>query len=204
MIEILALSRLLQQFGPLLGRPRVDTLKGSRHSNMKELRFAATDGEWRIAFAFDTRRGDAILKVAGDKSGGGEKRLYRGADPQGGSIRLAPIWPSLKEGKAVTMATNVEDVDLRKLSPAQAQEEWRREPRRLSRRGDRPCANCGTRGNSRRFDGQSRWAQRRTARPSRGSKSAAIYCCQHCGRPSKPWAVIYRWSPSSPIVRRSF
>lgn len=44
-IEILALSRLLQQFGPQPGRPRVDTLKGSRHANMKELRFAARDGE---------------------------------------------------------------------------------------------------------------------------------------------------------------
>jgi hypothetical protein len=31
-------SRLLQQFGPQLGRPRVDTLKDSRHGNMKELR----------------------------------------------------------------------------------------------------------------------------------------------------------------------
>jgi hypothetical protein len=75
-IEILALSRLLQQFGPQLGRPRVDTLKGSRHPNMKELRFAAADGEWRVAFAFDTKR-NAILLVAGDKSGGGEKRFYR-------------------------------------------------------------------------------------------------------------------------------
>ena len=43
--EILALSRLLQQFGPQLGRPRVDTLNGSRHANMKELRFSAADGE---------------------------------------------------------------------------------------------------------------------------------------------------------------
>jgi len=30
---------LLQEFGPQLGRPRVDTLKGSRYANMKELRF---------------------------------------------------------------------------------------------------------------------------------------------------------------------
>src|SRR6266498_1291731 len=74
--EILALSRLLQQFGPQLGRPRVDTLKGSRHSNMKELRFSAADGEWRVAFAFDTKR-KAILLVAGDKSGTSEKRFYR-------------------------------------------------------------------------------------------------------------------------------
>jgi hypothetical protein len=74
--EILALSRLLQRFGPQLGRPRVDTLKGSRHANMKELRFSATGGEWRVAFAFDPKR-KAILLVAGDKSGGSERRFYR-------------------------------------------------------------------------------------------------------------------------------
>ena len=74
--EILALSRLLQHFGPQLGRPRVDTLNGSRHANMKELRFSAVDGEWRVAFAFDTKR-KAILLVAGDKSGVSEKRFYR-------------------------------------------------------------------------------------------------------------------------------
>jgi hypothetical protein len=75
-LEILALSRLLQTFGPQLGRPRVDTLKGSRHTNMKELRFSATNGEWRVAFAFDPRR-KAILLVAGDKSGGSEKMFYK-------------------------------------------------------------------------------------------------------------------------------
>ncbi len=74
--EILALARLLQQFGPQLGRPRVDTLKGSSHANMKELRFDAADGVWRVAFAFDPKR-KAILLVAGDKSGVSEKKLYR-------------------------------------------------------------------------------------------------------------------------------
>jgi len=74
--EILALSLLLQRFGPQLGRPRVDTLKGSRHANMKELRFSAAGGEWRVAFAFDPKR-RAILLVAGDKSGIGERRFYR-------------------------------------------------------------------------------------------------------------------------------
>lgn len=74
--EILALSRLLQQFGPQLGRPRVDRLKGSRHARMKELRFSAAHGEWRVAFAFDTKR-KAILLVAGDKLGVSEKRFYR-------------------------------------------------------------------------------------------------------------------------------
>jgi hypothetical protein len=73
--EILAHSRLLQEYGPQLGRPRVDTLNGSCHANMKELRFHAADGVWRVAFAFDTRR-HAILLVAGDKSGGSEKRFY--------------------------------------------------------------------------------------------------------------------------------
>jgi hypothetical protein len=74
--EILALARFLQQVGPQLGRPRVDTLKGSRHANMKELRFSAADGEWRVAFAFDPKR-RAVLLVAGDKSGISEKRFYR-------------------------------------------------------------------------------------------------------------------------------
>lgn len=74
--EILALSRLLQQFGPQLGRPRVDTLNGSRHANMKELRFSVADGEWRLAFAFDSVR-KAVLLAAGDKSGGSAKRFYR-------------------------------------------------------------------------------------------------------------------------------
>lgn len=74
--EILALGRLLQLFGPQLKRPRADTLNGSRHTNMKELRFSAADGEWRVAFAFDTKR-RAILLVAGDKSGSSTKRFYR-------------------------------------------------------------------------------------------------------------------------------
>ena len=74
--EILALSRVLQQFGPQLGRPRVDTLNGSHHANMKELRFSAADGEWRVAFAFDPTR-SAILLVGGDKSGVSEKNFYK-------------------------------------------------------------------------------------------------------------------------------
>jgi len=43
---------------------------------MKELRFEASDGERRVAFALDPRR-RAILLVAGDKSGGSRKRFYR-------------------------------------------------------------------------------------------------------------------------------
>lgn len=74
--ELLAQALIIQQFGPNAKRPRVDTLKGSRFSNMKELRFDAADGVWRVAFAFDTER-QAILLVGGDKSGGGERRFYK-------------------------------------------------------------------------------------------------------------------------------
>ena len=74
--EILAHSRLLQQFGPHLGRPRVDTLKDSRHANMKELMFDAAAGVWRVSFAFDPKR-KAILLVAGDKSGVSERKFYK-------------------------------------------------------------------------------------------------------------------------------
>jgi len=73
--EIFAHAKLLERFGPLLGRPRADTLNGSKHSNMKELRFDASEGVWRVAFAFDPRR-RAVLLVAGDKSGGNERRFY--------------------------------------------------------------------------------------------------------------------------------
>ncbi len=54
----------------------MDTLNGSRHANMKEMRFAAAGGEWRVAFAFDPVR-RAMLLVAGDKSGGSGRRFYR-------------------------------------------------------------------------------------------------------------------------------
>lgn len=75
-IELLAQARVIEQFGPIAGRPRIDTLKGSKHSNMKELRFDAGGGVWRVAFAFDPER-KAILLVAGDKSGRSEKVFYR-------------------------------------------------------------------------------------------------------------------------------
>jgi len=51
-------------------------MNGSRHANMKELRFDAADGVWRVAFAFDPKR-KAVLLVAGDKSGGSQRRFYK-------------------------------------------------------------------------------------------------------------------------------
>ncbi len=73
---IAARAKLLEEFGPQLARPHADTLEGSKHANMKELRCDADDGVWRVAFAFDPDR-QAILLVAGDKSGGSGKRFYR-------------------------------------------------------------------------------------------------------------------------------
>ena len=74
--ELLAHAKLLARFGPELGRPHADTLNDSKHANMKELRFNADQGVWRVAFAFDPKR-KAVFLVAGDKSGGSEKRFYR-------------------------------------------------------------------------------------------------------------------------------
>lgn len=73
--EMLATAMVLEQEGPILGRPYVDTLKGSRHANMKELRLRVGDGVWRVAFAFDPKR-RAILLVAGDKAGVSQRRFY--------------------------------------------------------------------------------------------------------------------------------
>lgn len=74
--ECFAHLKLLEKFGPALGRPHVDTLNGSKYSNMKELRFNADGGVWRLAFAFDPKR-QAILLICGDKSGSSEKRFYK-------------------------------------------------------------------------------------------------------------------------------
>jgi hypothetical protein len=74
--ELLANAKLLARFGPNLGRPTVDTLKGSRHSNMKELRFSWSGQVWRVAFAFDPQR-QAIVLVGGDKSGADQRKFYK-------------------------------------------------------------------------------------------------------------------------------
>lgn len=62
----------LEIVGPGGGRPLVDSVAGSKHPNMKELRATQTI---RVFFAFDPRR-VAILLVGGDKAGK-TKRFYR-------------------------------------------------------------------------------------------------------------------------------
>jgi hypothetical protein len=74
--ELYAEAGFVEMFGPETGRPHVDTLKASDYTNMKELRFEAAGGEWRVAFAFDPKR-RAILLVAGDKTGGSEAKFYK-------------------------------------------------------------------------------------------------------------------------------
>jgi hypothetical protein len=58
----------LAQLGPVLGRPQVDTLNGSRFPNMKEMRIQYRGRPYRILFAFDPRR-YAYLICGGDKTG---------------------------------------------------------------------------------------------------------------------------------------
>ena len=70
-----SLIKMLKTFGLQLGRPQVDTLKGSKHASMKELCVDA-DGVWRVVFAFDLKR-NAILLVGTDKSGVSQDKFYR-------------------------------------------------------------------------------------------------------------------------------
>lgn len=66
---VTAAVEILSELGPTLGRPLVDTVRRSRHGNMKELRPPSPGmSEFRILFAFDPRR-EAILLLGGDKSG---------------------------------------------------------------------------------------------------------------------------------------
>jgi hypothetical protein len=74
--ELLAHAVLLRDYGPGLGRPTVDTLKGSKHANMKEIRFSHGKDVWRVAFAFDPLR-KAVLLVAGNKVGADQRLFYK-------------------------------------------------------------------------------------------------------------------------------
>lgn len=82
---------LLRQLGPNLPRPHADTLKGSRHSNMKELRTQHEGRPLRTLFAFDPRR-SAILLIGGDKTG--DDRFYE---------RMVPIADDLYDLHLATL-----------------------------------------------------------------------------------------------------
>ncbi|WP_343708193.1 type II toxin-antitoxin system RelE/ParE family toxin [Mycobacterium sp.] len=68
--HLIAALEQLEEYGPVTRRPFVDTLEGSAHPNMKELRPRPTTGgaHIRVLFAFDIQS-RAIMLVAGDKAG---------------------------------------------------------------------------------------------------------------------------------------
>lgn len=80
-VGILQDASLLQEFGPQLGRPHVDTMKGSKHPNMKELRSRHAGHQYRTLFAFDPKQ-RAILLLGGDKVGQDEGRFYKALTKQ--------------------------------------------------------------------------------------------------------------------------
>jgi hypothetical protein len=96
--EIAALSLWLEQFGPRLGRPRVDTLNDSKHANMKELRFSAADGEWRASLSPSTRSArpsclwPAISAAPANKS----STAILSARRTVGSMRICGDWKNSK------------------------------------------------------------------------------------------------------------
>jgi hypothetical protein len=87
--KVVASVEALQELGPSAGRPLVDSVEGSQHSNMKELRVTQT---MRIFFAFDPKR-VAILLIGGDKAGK-TKRFYK---------RMIPIADSIYQQHLQTM-----------------------------------------------------------------------------------------------------
>jgi hypothetical protein len=93
--KVVASVEALQELGPSAGRPLVDSVEGSRHSNMKELRITQT---MRIFFAFDPRR-VAILLIGGDKAGK-TKRFYKRMIPQADRIYDEHLQGTAKEKQA--------------------------------------------------------------------------------------------------------
>ena len=86
---------LLESNGPSLVRPHADTVKGSRHPNMKELRTQSAGKPLRSFFAFDPRR-SAILLIGGDKTG--DKRFYDKMIPLADALYDAYLKEIRKEG----------------------------------------------------------------------------------------------------------
>ena len=69
----------------------MDTLKGSRHANLKELRMHCRGERYRIFFAYDPRR-VGILLIGGCKAG--DIRFYE---------RMIPIADDLYDGHQVEL-----------------------------------------------------------------------------------------------------
>lgn len=72
--DVMIAIELLKQYGYNLNRPYADTIKGSKLSNLKELRIQHDGKPYRAFFVFDPHR-QAIILCAGDKTG--NKRFYQ-------------------------------------------------------------------------------------------------------------------------------
>jgi len=93
--DVAATVILLQRLGPALPRPHADTVRSSRHANMKELRIQHAGRPYRVLYAFDPRR-CAILLIGGDKTG--NDRWYEIFVPRADRLYDAHIASLRKEG----------------------------------------------------------------------------------------------------------
>ncbi len=85
---------VLRETGPSLGRPFVDTVKNSKHKNMKGLRIQNKLRMFRIFFAFDPER-KIVLLIGGDKRG--DKRFYEKMIPIADDLYDKHLQELLKE-----------------------------------------------------------------------------------------------------------
>ena len=81
--SIYSILEVLAEIGPGLGRPYVDTIKESKHKNMKELRVQNKKRVFRLFFIFDPVR-NAVMLLGGDKRG--DKRFYKRMIPLADAI----------------------------------------------------------------------------------------------------------------------
>jgi len=93
--SVTASVELLRELGPGLPRPHVDSVKGSKYSNMKELRTQHKGEPLRTLFVFDSRR-SAILLIGGNKTGDG--RFYERMIPLADRLYAEHLKQLRKEG----------------------------------------------------------------------------------------------------------
>jgi hypothetical protein len=96
MVAINAKVILLSEFGPHLGRPYVDTIHGSKYTNLKELRVDYKNAVFRILFFFDKNR-NCWLLTGGNKKSKNEKRFYKRIISQ--AEKLIGKYPEIVEEK---------------------------------------------------------------------------------------------------------
>lgn len=91
---VLMYIRLLEQYGPQLGRPQADTLTGSKLSNLKELRVQHRGEPYRLLYAFDPKR-EALILLGGNKAN--DKRWYETMIPKAEAIFKEHLQTLLEE-----------------------------------------------------------------------------------------------------------